>query len=277
MSLLIVLLCIGLQRYLDMPVPIIAYNWFKPYVSFLEKFLKSTPLWSGFAGVATVVLPVSLIIALFSFITKGWLLGLFHIGFSTLVLLYCLDARDYSTLLSGYLAKGEVANGHEQAEKFVGHTLPKTEAAAHKALTEAVFTKSLHQVFSILFWFLLLGSFGAVVYFVLALLNKTEELKTLHKAGAQILGIMDWVPVRLLGLSFALVGSFSNVYKPWVKALQQRVAKSNELAVTFGLAALGVDGKKESLDTIQGAIDLCFRSQVVWVVILGLVTVASYF
>lgn len=277
MSLIVILICLGLQRYLDMPVPIIGYNWFKPYVSLLEKFFKNTPLWSGFAGVALVVLPVSLVAGLICWLTRHWILGLVHMLYAVAVLLYCLDARDYAKLLSGYLGKGDSATAHEQAEKFAGHALPKTEAAAHKALTEAVFTKSLHQVFSILFWFLLLGPMGAVLYYVLALLNKSDELKTFHKAGAQVLGIMDWVPVRLLGLSFALVGSFANVYKPWIKALQKTISKSNELGVTFGLAAIGIDGKKESLETIKGAIDLCFRSQVVWVVVLALVTVASYF
>lgn len=277
MSFLIVLLCIVFQRFLDFPVPIIGYDWFKPYTHFLENNLKKTPLWSGFAGVATVVLPISLVVALVCFITRGWMFGLFRLGFATIVLLYCLDARDYTKLLSGYLGKSDAASAHDQAEKFIAHSLPKNESAAHKVLTESVFTKSLHQVFSVIFWFLLLGSFGAVFYYVLATLNKTEGLKSLHKAAAQVLGVLDWVPVRLLGLSFALVGSFSNVYMPLVKSLQQTIAKSNELAVTFGAAALGIDGKQESVETIQSAIDLCFRSQVVWLVILCLMTVASYF
>lgn len=277
MSFLIVLLCIVFQRYLDFPVPIIGYDWFKPYANFLEKSLSKTPAWSGFAGVATIVLPVSLLVALICFITRGWMFGLFRMGFSTVVLLYCLDARDYTKLLSGYLGQGDAASARDQAEKFIANALPKNEDSAHKALTEGVFIKSLHQVFSVIFWFLLLGSFGAVVYYVVSLLNKSERLKSLHTAAAQVLGVLDWVPVRLLGLSFALVGSFANVYMPWVKSLQQTIAKSNELAVTFGVAALGIDGKKESVDTVQGAIDLCFRSQIVWVVILGLVTIASYF
>lgn len=277
MSFLIVLLCIVFQRYLDFPVPIIGYDWFKPYTSFLEKSLSKTPAWSGFAGVASIVLPVSLLVALVSFITRGWMFGLFRLGFSTMILLYCLDARDYTKLLSGYLGQGDAASARDQAEKFIGNALPKNEDSAHKALTEGVFIKSLHQVFSVIFWFLLLGSFGVVVYYVVSLLNKTEGLKSLHKAASQVLGVLDWVPVRLLGLSFALVGSFANVYMPWVKSLQQTIAKSNELAVTFGLASLGIDGKKESIETVQGAIDLCFRSQIVWVVILGLVSIASYF
>lgn len=272
MALLTILICIGLQRYLDIRVSLADYDWFKPYYSFLEKNLGKTPVWTGFGGVAAIVLPASLIVGFVDYLFNDWVRGVLDFLFSIAVLFYCLDARDYGKLLSAYLKKeGET----DQVVEFVGGDVASNDS--EKQVTEAVFTKSLHQVFSVLFWFCLLGPFGAVLYFLVALVNQSESTQSFQTQSAQVLGVMDWVPVRLLGLTFALVGSFSNVFMPWVKTLSETIAKSNELAVRFGLASLGIDGKKPDMETVQGAVDLCFRAQVVWVVVLALMTVASYF
>ena len=275
MALLVILICLGLQRYLDIRVSLADFDWFKPYYGFLEKNLSKTPIWVGFGGVAAVVLPAALAVALVDLLFNDWFKGILGFLFSIAVLFYCLDARDYGKLLSNYLKKDDESKGAEDAEKFVGSKLSGNDTTAQ--VSEAVFTKSLHQIFSVLFWFCILGPFGAVLYFMVALVNQSEATQSFQKQSAQVLGVMDWIPVRLVGLTFALVGSFSNVFMPWVKALSESIEKSNELAVRFGLASLGIDGKKPDLETVQGSIDLCFRAEVVWVVVIALLTVASYF
>src|SRR4029078_1389132 len=90
--------------------------------------------------------------------------------------------------------------------------------------------ESYRRVFATLFWFTLLpGPAGAVLYRAAALLaehwrgdTRGEDVTPIAKAreafgrpARRVLWLLDWIPVRLTALSFAVVGDFEDAVYCW--------------------------------------------------------------
>ena len=97
------------------------------------------------------------------------------------------------------------------------------------------------------------------------------------KALSLLRSLMDWVPVRLLGLSFALTGQFRPVFAYWCTHLAG-LATSTSMVAEYGQLALGWSASTgltpETIDESEGLIN---RTIILWVVALALVTVGRYF
>lgn len=125
------------------------------------------------------------------------------------------------------------------------------------------------QVFAYLFWFSVFGPVGLALYYV------TQQVLE-HRVGSQdlvttrllwIQGILDWVPIRLLGLTYALVGEFAQTFKLWLSEWRADLEASQSLPGQYALTALG-----GQLD-FHEAVLLVVRSIWVWIVVLALVSV----
>ena len=86
------------------------------------------------------------------------------------------------------------------------------------SLVEAVFRNALRRWFGVLFWFLLLGPFGAVLYRLSVLAVERDDTQLAHEtaAGARAwLALLEWPVAQLMTLGLALVGNFDSVMAAW--------------------------------------------------------------
>lgn len=257
MNIIVVLVCLGLQRYLHLNSFSHQVNWLTPYY---QKLRESVPLvhqGHGMLGLAIIVVPVLVVVSLFFTL-------MFHlttiVGYylcSIALLWYCIDGRDYSK------------------EPLKPNTADNLLQSSYKNL------------FAILFWFFLLGPVGLALYVTVKELNKVlaehpeESAMNLAKWSATTLSALDWVPVRLLGLSFALVGSFGAVFKLWVKQLVTGLQDGVRHVVEWGQAAIAPAsehvGGEASKTTVNDAVALVDRGLLVWLVVMALITVGVIF
>ena len=170
------------------------------------------------------------------------------------------------------------------------------------------------QVFAVLFWFTVLpGPAGAVLYRAAALLAEEwkgpvagVEPSTLvqsHDAfgwpARALLAVLDWIPVRLTALSFAVVGDFEDAVACWRTQAKRWAAEDGGMAVGILLAsgggALGVQlggllptlsgepdvrpelgmGDPVEADVLPSAIGLVWRALVLWLLLILLLTIAN--
>ena len=61
MKLLVVLICIGIQRFLNIRFSLSELDWFKPYRDLIQKTFGQS-LMKGYVGLAIVVLPVAVLV-----------------------------------------------------------------------------------------------------------------------------------------------------------------------------------------------------------------------
>lgn len=263
MALIIVLLCIGLQRFL---------GWYRfgHQLQHLDTYFhwmitKCSPVSKGHGlmGVLLVVLPALIVVSLV-FTAASYLLGVWsYYLLATALLWLSIDARDL--------------------EKY-----PYADAKASD-----LFLTTYQRLFAIVFWFVIftLAGFatGLLIYLIVVGLHTYLEQRELimpekkdSSATPSLLAyakvvqsIMDWVPVRLLGLTYALAGHFSAVFKLWYRHLVKGITEDVQPLSEWGLAALGLS-KQEAQKQPAEVIGLIDRSLIIWLVIVLLFTLGFW-
>ncbi|MCX7078700.1 MAG: regulatory signaling modulator protein AmpE [Pseudomonas sp.] len=121
--------------------------------------------------------------------------------------------------------------------------------------------------FAVIFWYFLLGPVAALSYRLLALAAEHSKNPALVERAAQLRHAFDWLPVRLLAASFALVGNFVAVSRVMLHELLNWNISAAQLVEKVGLVAgeipapmVGADGIT-SLDRIW---ELLLRAAVLW-------------
>jgi AmpE protein len=139
--------------------------------------------------------------------------------------------------------------------------------------------EAVRTLFAPLFWFLLLGPVGVLVYYLLKLMAEGDE-GTALMLSRQALHFAEWPVARVLALSFALAGDFTATWQHLQDVLLNRDVVTGELLEESADRAQPVSLKpsvempvvttlSQALLTIQG---LLHRTLVLWVVLLALHT-----
>jgi len=243
MKIVIVLLALALERYFSLGLKLNQMLPIAPVQDWLVTRLGCAGGWREV--VARIALPASVILLLTLFLQQ-YFLGLTSAIFSTFVLLYCIQ--------------------------FVPGETPKTESGGAASLI----WMSHEHLFAILFWFSFFDVPGAVLYrLTLAALEShsgkkaSAELQWLH-------GVLAWVPVRLLGFVFALVGNFNETLNYFLKHGMARWDANQSFLVGCADAALTVDGAKATPEShLNATQQLLTRSVVVVLVVIALLSIQS--
>lgn len=137
--------------------------------------------------------------------------------------------------------------------------------------------ESLRELFSPLFWFLLATPVAALGYYLLRRVARDgqEEIRVL---ALRWLELADWIPTRLLALSFALAGNFTATWEVIRERLLKPDAEGHALIDEAAAAAEPASLDRtlapaaaltEALDGLQALLQ---RALVVWMVMLALHT-----
>ena len=157
----------------------------------------------------------------------------------------CLQ-RDRRGAQGGRPDRGAAAAGRVARRRRESATASEiAKLAIERGLIDAY-----RQVFATLFWFLVLpGPAGAVLYRLTALL--AEEWRgdaidadgaaagALRAAGARLLYWLDWIPVRLTAMTFAIVGDFEDAVYCWRTQAKPWPARHEGIVLASGAGALG--------------------------------------
>ena len=233
MPFIVILACIAVQWFLNLSSAAYQFQWAGGYVSWMRRKFSALAQGHALFGVLLLVLPV-VIAASLIFTIVYHLLG--HVGYlvlSLVLLWYCIDA-----------------------------TILKQSPAAS---TSDLFVQSYQKLFAPLFWYFVFGPVGLVLYVTVATLRAYLPLE---KFFGLTLGVLDWVPIRIVGLTFALAGNFGAVFKVWTKDVFQAVTDNQNQVTAYGEAALSTDSTTHSL---------VYRAVLIWLVIMALITVGHWF
>jgi AmpE protein len=277
MLLIAVLICLALQRFANVGF-LFQLSWFETYFKGLSPWIAKLNAW---ASVLLIVVPVLLLLVLLHFLFAGKLFGLFDLILATLVLFFCIDSRDFKNKLEEYFAdleKGDVHAAADVAAELIGDVPSGAPAELSRAVTKAILLGSFERLFAGLFWFMVFGVYGVAAYFLIALLRQNAlKIDSSHvaltKAATQIQDVLDWIPSRLVGISYALVGNFGEGFKYCSKHVWSGLAEARKFSVDSGVAVLGADfdSDKAPLKENYAALDLINHTLVVWLVALALV------
>lgn len=125
---------------------------------------------------------------------------------------------------------------------------------------DSVLVAGHEKKFGILFWFAVMGPFGAAMYWYLAGNKKDNDTSLVSKTHA----IAAWVPARLTGFVYALVGNFVAGFGCWLRCVLVPTMNSSKVLIDCGQAALD---PQES----QNEDALVFRAYIAWLIVSVLI------
>ncbi|EJM73771.1 regulatory signaling modulator protein AmpE [Pseudomonas sp. GM55] len=135
-----------------------------------------------------------------------------------------------------------------------------------------------HSFFAVIFWYFLLGPVAALSYRLLALAEEHGKTPAVVERAGQLRHAFDWVPVRLLAASLALVGNFVAVSRVMLHELLNWNISAAQLIEKVGLVAGEIPAPvagAEGINNLDRIWDLLLRAAVLWYAGFALWTVLS--
>ncbi|MGK0298469.1 MAG: AmpE protein, partial [Gammaproteobacteria bacterium] len=279
MTLISILLGLALEYFMGPMDRFRNFQWFENYLAWLELKSQNFSFWDGVVGVlTTIAIPIACLILL-DYILAEIFIGLSFI-LSILIFVYCLGP-DLSIVLSNY---SQALEGNIEEDIAVIETsleLNSDKNDYKESLTiSSILIRSHEYMFGVLFWYIVLGMAGALLFSLVLVLNRkyqgvhggyASSVQDLHK-------ILIWPSSRLLALAFALSGSLVDTLDRWRKLEGESLNISQEIISESGLGALQYDEtaftddeevKAKYIQCIKETQALINRSLIVWLTILG--------
>src|SRR5690606_423359 len=274
-----------------------SHEWFGHWLRWLDERFPGDGAWRGRHGIVLALLPPILLVALFQLALATPLLGLAGLLFGIAVLFYSWGPRDLDVDVEAIVAAPDPIARREAALKLWPD--PQRAVLDAPGMVSAVFTAAQRRWFGVLFWFLLLGAAGALLYRLVALAADGQEARLLPAgtlSGARWLhALMDWPVGQLMTFAMALVGNFDTVVGAWKEhggasfdmdaaflaaagraSVRAEVAEQAEEYIEEGLTAPDLATQLGELPELRDAMSLVWRILLLWLAVLALFVLAGW-
>lgn len=242
----------------------------------------------------------------------------FAFAWNVLVVYLTLGFRHYShyfTSIQIALNAGDEASARSLLAEWTKMDTVDMDAQeiARIAVEKSLITTH-RNVFGVFFWFLMpLGPAAAVMYRVSEYLarawNEPEHMRNeaFGQFAAKAFYWLDWIPVRLTAVAFAVVGNFEDAIYAWRNFAQRWSNESVGILMAAGGGAMGVrlgtpnenaarplpadattvdisdadtevlPGDEPSVRSLQSTVGLVWRALLLWMMLLLLLSGAAWF
>ncbi|SDJ81189.1 regulatory signaling modulator protein AmpE [Microbulbifer yueqingensis] len=292
MALIIVLITLALVQVWGSGRPVHHDGWFERW----RETMAGHAALQGNAGLklAATVYPAVLLAALVMVLAEaalGWL-GILLAGVP--LLLYCLGRGNFNAIVSDYLRswyQGDLEQAQAAAAPLLSelHEEPGGPRQLHEQVFRGAAYCAFERLFAVLFWFLVLGIPGALLFRLSALYAELSRGTTDEATASRWLWLLEWLPVRIMGFSFAIVGNFAGCYQAWRQCLTCRERDTDEVLEAYLEGALGgIDASQCSVGgevgeaqrfcgaQLEGLQSLLSRALLLWVTVMALVVLFGY-
>lgn len=262
------------------------YEQYLAYVDWMRTRF-SGPAWDHVGGLLFILLPVWVGVGLLQGWIGDWVFGLLGMLFYVAVFVYCLGPRDLAVDVDTYceVCDSSDADLRKRAagRLLKGQEVPETPAECSERITAAVLVEANDRLFAVLFWFVLLGPLGAVIYRSSSVLyEQRAEPGEFGDSVAWLHSLLVWIPARLVALGYALTGHFDSALEGWRRAHEVQpvgVEGSQRVLGATGTGALGAAQGTSAVaaaEPVRSAMRLVWRTLTVWLVVLSLLVLAGW-
>jgi AmpE protein len=286
MALLIVLLALALVQLWGSGAPLHRDGWFHWWLRQLqgrEELTRNHGL-----RLAAAILPPVMLAAVLMVLAEAAMGGLGALLLGVPLLLYCLGRGNYHETLSNYLRgwyQGDLESAREAAAPLLSGQAAEISdpQALHREVFRGAAYGAFERLFAVLFWFVLLGIPGALLYRLSTLYTVAEQGGESAPLANRWLWLLEWLPVRVMGFTFAVVGNFAGCYRAWRQCLMCRESGTADVLETYLEGALGgidsnecsagvavSEGQRVCGAQLEGLQALLSRALLLWVTLLAL-------
>lgn len=204
------------------------------------------PAWLRFAGLlawGALVMPFVLL--------AWWLSGVawLHYGLEAVLLYLTLGAQSlgqHARQVAHALKQGHLPEARQRVGMMVSRDTGELDATAiTRATIESVLENGCDAIFGTLFWFVLLGAPGVVLYRLSNTLDamwgyRNERYLHFGRAAARVDDLLNWAPARLTALTYIIVGRSRQGWRCWQQQASAWYGVNPGIVMATGAGALNL-------------------------------------
>ena len=305
MVFLSVLAALFLDQVRPLLHPTLFELWFARYANRLSHDLNAGQPIHGTAGWILGVIPWVLAVLILHYALRS-LHPLLSFAWDIGVLYSCINFKQITSeyaAISEALRSGELERARELLARWRGEPTGQwSETEMARAAIETAFVRAHRELFGVIVWFAVLpGPAGAVLYRLSAELAERwgrrigEEFAAFGRFASQAFYVLDWVPVRLTAVGFAIAGDFEDAVQCWRAQFRSWMDPEAGVILASGAGALGVRlggplpregsvvyrpqlgiGDDPDVNYMQSAVGLIWRTLVIYMIVLALITLVYW-
>jgi adenosylcobinamide-phosphate synthase len=292
-----ILLAVVLDRFVPEHLRVDPFVWVRAIGEFVAQRFDGDSRSHGTIALIIVVVVVFIVVVILH-VVLGVIAWIFQFAFDVLVLFLCVGLHRLGQRVQDVadaLQAGEISLANENLHTLSGQQSDdlSESSIAHDTVV-AVLKQGNTNVIAPLFWFVLLGPFGAVLQRMTGTLSRlwagdAERSLGFGWATAGLSDLLGWLPARITALGYAVVGSFEDALRCWRQAEDVGSDSADAPLVAAGLGAMqmesyGATGDDEdevlvvvTADTthVQRALALVWRALLFWLLLVFLLLVFS--
>jgi len=218
---------------------------FGHWANWLESRLNTGERWQGIVAVSMALLPFVLAAGLLN-----WLLPEMGVGVLAIILLYFAIAprslSEHAWAVQTPLKQEDLATARQRVSLMVSRDTEDLEAQGIiRATIESVLENGNDAIFAALFWYLLAGLPGLVLYRLANTLDalwgyRNARFQHFGWAAARLDDGLNLIPARLTAFSYACVGHFDTAIQSWYKQASHWYSPNAGPVMAAGAGALRV-------------------------------------
>ena len=278
-------------------------RFLRGYVRSLERALDAGRYEQGaIAWFAAFALPVLIVAGVSVFLAHA--AAPIALIWNAAVLYVTLSMRQFSHEFAAIvesLRAGDLVTARASIERWRGAGSAELSAAeiARLAIERALIDAHRH-VFGVIACFAIFGAAGAIGYRIAAMLNDVWGARSASESefghfSRTAFEWIDWIPVRLSAISFAVVGDFEDAVYCWRTQAHAWHDVNQGIVLASGAGALGVrlgsvvsaaglvelrpdlgTGDEADAELMTSTIGLIWRALVLWLFLILLLTIANW-
>jgi len=286
MKLIIILICLAVERFLAFGPKIRCFKCVEPYMNLGKVWMEKLPVWFGFAAVVWLI-PFVIVVGLLEWILGCFWYGILGLLFSLAILFYCLGPKELFQTVKSY-QKALKSKDEDKAREVANELMeecPHDAAAVPGAVSTEILVGANQRIFTVLFWFMVGGAAAAVFYRMLCQLKplakqaKAEKSGDFYKYAPCVAVAFDWIPARITAFFYSLLGYFTASFPIWRKLVLSGFDKSKMILRDCGLQSLSIDPKSsDPVDpkVVGQSLDLVDRTLIVYLVIVAVLVLVLH-
>lgn len=273
MTFIVTLIALLIERFFDWS-HLRYWRWYEGYQQWIAQ---KAPQKQSYILLLLAIIPILLVVALVQFSLRYPLYGLIELIFQLAIVLYCLGPQ--SLWADTFACINALTSNDAQAKEKLKMQMGVTEnesTSLHQLLLDRIFIEANRRVFAPIFWFVVIGPVGIVLYRLISQsaqaiphegkISETSPAAHIYEAA------LDWVPLRVMTFLFALGGHFAKVFNVYRKHVGTSFDGNETLLVECGNAALGGDEKiMTDGSTERSAVSLLDRTFVIFLILVAIV------
>ena len=166
-----------------------------------------------------------------------------------IILYYCIAAnslKQHSLDVFKALEQNDLKLARQKVAMIVSRDCSQMNAlAVRRATIESVLENGADAIFSPIFWFLIGGSFGVILYRISNTLDamwgyKNSRYLYFGWAAARLDDVLNYLPARLTAFSYALCGNFRLAWKSWRTQAKLLESPNGGVVMTSGAGSLNL-------------------------------------